>query len=1002
MNAPVPADAPSDGESSSIVEALLIDALDAAESAGPAALETICARHPEHAAVLRKRWAELARMGLLEQAPGLDMPERLGEFRILRRLGGGGMGVVYLAVQEPLGREVALKLVRPDQLFLPGLRERFLREVQIVARLQHPGIVPIYTFGKANGVPYFAMEHVHGATFEQLLNELAKTAPAQLSGAALGAALLRVLERDGGQREALDEWLYSGTWEEVCLRIVRLVADALAHVHARGAQHRDVKPSNVMLTPSGRVMLLDFGLAQGAGTDRLTRTATQLGSIPYMPPEQLRSGGDAAGDSDAPRADIYSLGVTLYQALCLRLPYDAGSTTATLLAITQGSPAAPRKLNPALSWEAETVCLSAMDPEAARRYARADDFARDIGNVLEKRPIEARRVGSLRRVQRWAQRRPAQAVAIALTLLIALGGPSAWLWQEHQNVLALGLESARAKRNLQSALSAVDRLFSRVSEAELSRIPHMESFRRTLLEDALSFQQGLLVDNAGDPELRAQQALTHGRVGRLQLELGRYEEAQRSIEAGLESLAPPSALVLRERPSVAPAEPAVAATDASAASAGSGVVLAAERSSDAVTDPLLGLDLAVEPLRVLARLRYDQAQVALQRGLLDVADRAAQSAVAVAAHLLAANPLGYAPLLTQIESTTVRGRVATLQGRLGDAAAQFQDALKLIERGNIPGMPEDLFALAAVGVGNEYGALLTGEGAEGFGDHAAAEQVLQRTISRFEADLREDAPAQQYALCCLRTSLASVLVYLAKTEEAAAQLDVNEPVLTQLVERFPLNVSYRESLAKLYNNRAQLAVALDRRTSVRGDLQKAVDTLRDLIEAVPGSAESLSSLAVSENNLATIDLSLQQFEDAAVLLEAAVEHGTAALALAPDNVIYADRLSQHWFWLYDARRDLGDVDGAIEAMRNHAKLTRDDWHPFWEVASRMSELARKLPSAAPDRGARIEQLGEVAAQHLRVARDRGCDEWPELLENPKLAPLAQTRALLELAADPAR
>jgi serine/threonine protein kinase len=183
---------------------------------------------------LRRRWKELERMGLLQEAPGSEMPERLGEFRLLRRLGGGGMGVVYLAVQEPLGREVALKLVRPDQLFLPGLRERILREVQIIARLQHPGIVPIYTFGKAGGVPYFAMERVHGATLEELLSRLSGNRPEALDGPALGRALDQSMREQGDTPEALDEWLYAGSWEEVCLRIMRLVADALAHVHARG------------------------------------------------------------------------------------------------------------------------------------------------------------------------------------------------------------------------------------------------------------------------------------------------------------------------------------------------------------------------------------------------------------------------------------------------------------------------------------------------------------------------------------------------------------------------------------------------------------------------------------------------------------------------------------------------------------------------------------------------------------------------------------------------
>jgi serine/threonine protein kinase len=927
------------------VEELLVEALDAAEVDGEQAIERICSAHPEHATQLRRRWKELERMGLLQEAPGSEMPERLGEFRLLRRLGGGGMGVVYLAVQEPLGREVALKLVRPDQLFLPGLRERFLREVQIVARLQHPGVVPIYTFGKAGGVPYFAMERVHGATLEELLNRLSGNRPEALDGPALGRALDQTMRKQGDTPEALDEWLYAGSWEEVCLRIMRLVADALAHVHARGVLHRDVKPSNIMLTPGGRVMLLDFGLAQGGGTDKLTRSATQLGSVPYLPPELLQGGREAA----SPRADVYSLGVSLYQALCLRLPYEGPTTTATMLSIAAGAAPAPRSRNSALSADAETVCLTAMEAAVERRYPSAEAFARDLCNVLERRPIDARRAGPMRRLLRWSQRHPARATAAALGLLILLGGPLGWAWQERRSNIALAAEGARSKRNLASALAAVDRLFTRVAEAELSRLPHMEGFRRALLGDALAFQQALLVDNASDPTLRVEQAQTHARIGRLQFELGKLDDAAAAMQTGLEL---------------------VEATQAPDAS------------------------------RVVARLRVGQGEIALRRGTLELADSAAGTAIDLTAALLDTDPRDAIALQTYIDATNVRGRVAVLRGKLEEAAAHFRAGFARLERHDSSGPSNDALALSAAALGNEYGVLLSGQGAEGFGDHAEAERVLRATIERFEQRIDRSQPSQEYALTVLRSTHASTLLYLKRLDEAEIALDQNERVLMSLVARFPANVAYGESLAKLYNSRAHLAFELDRRTDVHDDLKKAIDVLGALVEAAPGSAEALSTLSIAETNLAAVEFALGRPRDALPLLEVSIRHGEAALALAPDSTVYRDRLAQHWFWMYDARRDTDDIDAAIDAMRNYARYSPGKWHASWEVAARMAELAGRLPADAAKRAERLDVLGGLAAQYLREARDRGCDEWPELAGNKHLAPLAETTALRELRAAP--
>src|SRR5688572_4139649 len=203
---------------------------------GERSLDAFLAGHPADAAFIRERVAALRTAGLLP-AGGTTaaFPERLGDFRLLRRLGSGGMGVVYVAVQESLQREVALKMVRPEHLYFPGARERFRREVESVARLQHPGIVPIYLVGECNGVPFFAMELVRGKTLAEVIQALPRQDVADFT-----ADTVRQAVGDSSSAERVD---LGRSWVEAVLRIGLQVAEALAHAHERGVLHRDIKPS---------------------------------------------------------------------------------------------------------------------------------------------------------------------------------------------------------------------------------------------------------------------------------------------------------------------------------------------------------------------------------------------------------------------------------------------------------------------------------------------------------------------------------------------------------------------------------------------------------------------------------------------------------------------------------------------------------------------------------------------------------------------------------------
>jgi serine/threonine protein kinase len=417
-----------DGAGDDPVDEIVASCLESPPESVDVAVSAACSSHPEHAEAIRRRISALRDLGLVGVTATDDesFPERLGGFRLLRRLGGGGMGVVYVARQEQLGRDVALKLIRPEHLYFPRARERFRRETEAVARLQHAGIVPIYTVGEERGLPYFAMELVDGCTLAEAVAELRGRAPESLRGADLRDVLARRSPCDARGPAPERSALFEGTWVETCIRIAVQVAAALHHAHGRGVLHRDVKPSNIAVTRDGRAMLLDFGLASLEQAQAMTQSGSQLGSLLYMPPEQIR--GDASAVDQ--RSDVYSLGVTLYELLTLQVPYYDTNPIGTRAAILDGRPDPLRARNRAVPKDLEVVCTKAMESDAAQRYADAGAFARDLENVLALRPIEARPPSGIARARRWVQRKPASAAALVLGFALVVGTPTALYLQK--------------------------------------------------------------------------------------------------------------------------------------------------------------------------------------------------------------------------------------------------------------------------------------------------------------------------------------------------------------------------------------------------------------------------------------------------------------------------------------------------------------------------------------------------------------------------------------------
>ncbi|MCA8954746.1 MAG: protein kinase, partial [Planctomycetes bacterium] len=307
-----------------------------------------------------------------------------------------------------LDREVAVKLLPAHFADNPKRLQRFEREVRAVAALRHPNIVPVFAAGTADGVPYFTMELVAGQALDRVIGALAGTGRS-----------VEALRPDHWCRAigAADDRTLPRTYLEAICRVVIDVADALHHAHEKRIVHRDVKPSNVMVEPNGHAKLFDFGLARLADDGRMTRTSEVVGSPHYMSPEQVEG-----GEIDH-RSDVYSLGVTLYELLTLHVPFTGGSPEAIYRKIVHRDPARPSQHNPLLPRDLETICLTALEKQPARRYADAEEFAEDLRRFLRFEPVHARPLGRVTRTARFLRRNWATVSIALLALAVAITVP---------------------------------------------------------------------------------------------------------------------------------------------------------------------------------------------------------------------------------------------------------------------------------------------------------------------------------------------------------------------------------------------------------------------------------------------------------------------------------------------------------------------------------------------------------------------------------------------------
>lgn len=332
--------------------------------------------------------------------------------------------MVYLARQESLGRLVALKVLPSEFLADPTRLQRFHLEAEVISRLDHPSIVPVYAVGEHEEVHYIAMKYLDGATLDSYVRARRPDDEHRESDPEDDTLVLpsgRVpgtwSPRRGAQTPTLDTTESEPGWVFKSLRMIERVARALHHAHENGVVHRDVKPSNILVDGGGHPWLLDFGLVRDLSAHTLTDSSSFLGTAWYMSPEQIRGERDRIDH----RIDIYSLGVTLYELVTLHRPFAYSRPDTLFHAIVNEEPIPPRRRNPRLPKDLETVVLKAMAKEPEARYQSAEAFAEDLRRVRSFEPIVARPVSAIGRVRKWILRNPVLAGAFLFAVLSFVG-----------------------------------------------------------------------------------------------------------------------------------------------------------------------------------------------------------------------------------------------------------------------------------------------------------------------------------------------------------------------------------------------------------------------------------------------------------------------------------------------------------------------------------------------------------------------------------------------------
>ncbi len=926
-------------------------------------------------------------------------------YTLLRLHAQGGMGRVWLANDRRLGREVALKELKLDD---PALQARFLEEAQITGQLQHPGIVPVYELGEADGTPapFYTMRFVQGRTLREAIADY-------------------YTRRSKGMATPL-EW-------NALLEAFVSVCQTLAYAHSRGVLHRDLKPHNIVLGDYGEVLVLDWGLARlqtrpeaaptnipQLGTREETALGQVLGTPAYMAPEQ------AAGrpeEIDA-RTDIYGLGAILYEILTGRPPFMGKDTHDTLRQVCEQTPTRPRLLIPTVPPTLEAICLKALAKPRERRYAETGELADEVRRYLADEPVHAYAEPFVQRLARWARRHrtvttTAAALLVTLVLALALG-----LWAVNaerartRTALAGEKEARHAEaRRRQQAREALDDMTSAVAGDWLTRQNKLSPEQRGFLERALARYEDFARDTSQTLEDRLSVAVAYYNVGLIREKLGQAEGAEQALR---------HALMLDEQlRNDAPKEPGFRSLMADTYTALGNLLGHTDqpRQADAANQQALALyeeltkdfpadaGYRVGYIGILNNLAnaeitrgHDKAAEQLFRRALPLERRlAAESPSKRSYHSLLATTLfnfgnalkndtqanaavhAYREALALYRSLGAQepdsadhkegiclclnglGNVLTKTGPLTEAEADYHEAVVLLQQlvADFPVVPRYRELLAKVQVDRGRLFQQTAHWAEAEAGYRESITELRRLV-----DIFRGVPDYRYKLAVAYTNLAMLLSHTPRLPEAAKAYHEAAEIARNLIKDFPTIPTYRAELALIDLDLGALLRRQNRVTQATASYRAAIALQEKLVAEFPDRPQYREELAAACGNLGNV---LGPAKEAEVFLRKALALQQRLVADEPKNREYREMLGMKYqnlaVYLWGQKDRVSEAEQLCQrAVEIYQELAaRFPMTPDYESALAVNlTLLGQFTSARGDLVA-AQQHSEAGFRHLQTA-----------------------------------
>jgi serine/threonine-protein kinase len=803
---------------------------------------------------------QAAFMSTLQAPPGVadsagaSLPAALAEtdrYRPLGRHARGGLGEVLVAEDRQLGRRVALKRMRPEfRTDLEACR-RFVREAEVTGRLEHPGVVPVYSLTTdVHGVACYAMRFVEGETLQEAIRRLHET------GRPAGLAFHELLSR----------------FVTVC--------QAIAYAHSKGVLHRDLKPANILLGPFGETLVVDWGLAKRVGEEELTAAGAEsaeeksdgplsapsapsavsssqtlpgqvVGTPAYMAPEQ------AAGETVTTATDVYGLGAVLYELLTGKPPFSGADVNTVLRRVVQEPPVSPHQAVPGTSRGLEAICLKALAKPPAERYPSAQAVAEDVERWLADEPVHAYPEPWTVKARRWVGRHRTAvsgAAAALLAVVVCLGAATGLLTAANQREREARTEATRerdeaerqrerADRNLARARRAVEDYCTNVALDPRLRQQDLEGLRKHLLETAIPFYEEFVRQKEDDPGLRADQSRTLLRLALLRRELGDPRQGRTEARQAAEGFAG----LVGQQP-----EESAYRTGLAESHYTLGLLLGdQDRGKEAEAEYraaiLLWEQLAVEDSSAterraeLARCRSALAKLLSDRGRQEEARGEYRRAIDLQERLAAAHP----------DTPAYRANLAASHNNLGlmlkdhdqrrEARTEFQRAAELQEQlaGDYPRVAEYRAGLAQTR--NNLGNLLREEGQR---EEARAEHEKAAALRERLAAEHPSMPQYRASLAGSYTNQGVLLYELGRRAEAGVAYQKAIALQERLAAEHPDVAPYRDQLATSCTNLGNTLRELGQTTEAAGAYRKAMVLYEGLAADSPGVLDHALGLAL--------------------------------------------------------------------------------------------------------------------------------------------------------------